>query len=140
MQSDATPRLTAPARDAALRRLRGFQKLVLVAALALAAGFAVLAQAATPPYQKHRATEVTLAAPARHGTHHARRHRRHHRHHHAAAAAPSSAPAPSAPSSAPAAPAPAPVPAPAAPAPVQPAPAPAPAPTQRPPAATSGGS
>src|SRR5947199_10605808 len=84
------------ARDAALRRLTVVKRFVVVLTLALAAGFAVLAHGATPPYQKHRHAVVVAAASAQPKASAAkphRRHKRHHRHHAAAtsAVAPSSA-------------------------------------------------
>jgi hypothetical protein len=119
MDDGATKIVTASARDSALRRLRRLQRAAVVGGVAMAAGFAVLAHAATPPYQKRRAAEVTLVAPARHQARRVHTHHPHH-HHHRVSIPPAAAPAP-------------------APARVQPPPA-APAPTRRPPVATSGGS
>jgi hypothetical protein len=128
MQSNASPperRAQATSRDRALRRLRGLRWFVAALTLALVAGFAVLAYAATPPYQKKRHVEVALRSTpgsTTTKTHHRRQHRHHRRHQ--AQAAPV-APAPSAPQ----------------PAPVQPQPpAAAPTPTPQPPVTRSGGS
>jgi hypothetical protein len=138
--------MSARARDAALRRLRRIELSVALLGLALAAGFAVLAHAATTPHQKQRATLVAEAPVRTRGT---RVHHRHHRsrpRHHAATAKAATAPAtpaPATPAPSPAVPpavaqppAPAPRPAPAQ---VQPPPAP-PVQTYQPPVATSGGS
>lgn len=139
MDSRPTHFLAASARDDALRRLRNVRRLVVVAGVGMAAGFAVLAQASTPPYQKHRAAEVALAVPGLKATPPARAHKRHHHKHHVPAAV-ASAPVTPAPAPVQSAPPPAPVaPAPAVPAPIQPPPA-APAPTPQPPVVASGGS
>jgi hypothetical protein len=134
---------SAGRRDAALARLRRVRWIVATGAVGLAAGFSVLAHAATPGYQKRRHAIVTAASgtPVGHSTvsHHRRRH--HRRRHAVATGAPSGPRASAAPQTSPAASAPAP--APSAPAPVQPAPAPAPAPpaaSQQAPATVSGGS
>lgn len=140
MNSRATHFVAASARDDALRRLRNVQRLAVVAGIGLAAGFAVLAHAATPPYQKRRAAEVALAVPGLRATPPARAHKRHHHHKHRVPAAVASAPVTPAPApvqSSP--PPPAPTPPPAAPVQIQPPPA-APAPTPQPPVVTSGGS
>jgi hypothetical protein len=141
-------RVHAAARDAALARLTRVKRLVVVLTLALAAGFAVLAQGATPPAQKQRhavvLADASRPAKAQARPHHVRRHHHHRRHRSSQA---SSAAATATSSSAPAAPstpspaqsqsqAQAPAAQPQAPA----APAAPPAATQQQPAATSGGS
>jgi protein TonB len=140
MSSRATHFIAASARDDALRRLRNVQRLVVVAGIGLAAGFAVLAHAATPQYQKRRATEVSLAVPGLRATPPARVHKRHHKpKRHRVPAAVAVAPVTQAPAPVQSAPPPAPTPPPAAPVQIQPPPA-APAPTPQPPVVTSGGS